>query len=278
MAVFGGKKFVLIVSSGRTGTKALAQHLSRCYPDVCALHEPSPSWRLRMGTTRALCGRSSREELVELLVKLRRGLVAGLERGIYVESNPYLSGFVEVFGEVFEEVRVVHVVRDPRTYVRSGVNFGAFRGMKKLAAEWWPDWFPRPQMCIEAHGLKWGDMDAIERLAWFWGLVNSQLNRGEGIYGQRYLRIRFEDLFSTDGGGLERLTDWIGLARSSVLREEANREHVNASQREELPEWAKWSEKDRTKVLKHCESLMKVYDYLKDDAAGIEKAVAVEAS
>src|SRR6266850_272014 len=109
MAVIGGKKFVIIVSSGRTGTKAIAQHLSRCYPGVWARHEPAPSWRLRMGTTRALCGRASSEELRALLVKLRRGLVNGVGENVYVESNPYLAGFVGVLGEVFEEVRVVHV-------------------------------------------------------------------------------------------------------------------------------------------------------------------------
>src|SRR5258706_466822 len=212
-----------------------------------------------MGTTRALSGKSSREELIELLVRLRRGLVGRVERGIYVESNPYLSGFVEVLGEVFEGASVVHVVRDPRTYVRSGVNFGAFRGMKKLAAEFWPNWFPRPQQ-----GPKWEEMDAIERLAWFWNLVNSYLNRGEQIYGQRYLRVKFEDLFS--GDGLERLTDWMGLPRSTALQEEARRERVNASKGKELPDWEKWCGGDQHKVMSHCEKLMREYGYLKEES------------
>jgi len=266
VAEFGGKKFVFIVSSGRTGTKAIAQHLSRCYPQVWAAHEPTPSWRLRLGTTRALCGKIGREELKGMLVKLRRGLVGGVERGIYVESNPYLSGFVEVLGEVFEGASVVHVVRDPRTYVRSGVNFGAFRGLKKLAAEFLPNWFPRPD-----HNRS--KMDAIERLAWFWSLVNSHLNRGEQIYGQKYLRIRFEELFSADGLG--RLTDWMELPRSSAMIEEAKRERVNASKRDELPEWEKWCGGDQYKVMRHCEPLMKVYGYLKEENVARRETVEV---
>jgi len=252
-----------------------------------------------MGTTRALCGRSFREELIELLTRLRRGLVGRVERGIYVESNPYLSGFIEVLGEVFEDASVVHVVREPRAYVRSGVNFGAFRGMKKLAAEWWPDWFPKPEnaelrvqnseprsgpltpaFSPEYSGegergadLKWGEMDAIERLAWFWSLVNSHLNRGEQLYGQRYLRIRFEELFS--GDGLERLTDWMGLPRSSAMIEEAKRERVNASKGEQLPEWEKWCGADQHKVMRHCEKLMRVYGYLKEESAAKREAVEV---
>ena len=267
MSLIHGKKFVFIVSSGRTGTKAIAQHLSHCYPEVWARHEPSPSWRLRMGTTRELCGRITREELVGRLVKLRRGLVAGVGESVYVESNPYLAGFVGVLGEVFEEVRVVHVVRDARTYVRSGVNFGAFRGLKKLAAEWWPDWWPKPERCKSEFGFKWGEMDSIERLAWFWKLVNEKLNEGEGIYGARYLRITFEELFAGDGEGLLRLTDWMGLKRSSGIAEEARRERVNASRREVLPEWEKWCGGDQAKVMRHCEGLMRMYGYVKERAA-----------
>jgi len=282
VAVIGGKKFVFIVSSGRTGTKAIAQHLARCYPDVCALHEPAPSWRLRMATTRAICGRAKNEELVSLLVKLRRRLIAGVKQPIFVESNPYLSGFVEVLGEVFEGASVVHVVRDPRTYVRSGMNFGAFRGMKRLAAEWWPNWFPKPEdrrggepqiNADERRSMHWSEMDAIERLAWFWGLVNSHLNRGEGVYGQKYLRVRFEELFL--GDGLERLTDWMGLPRSSAMIEEAKKERVNASKRDELPEWEKWCGADQHKVMKHCEHLMRVYGYLKEESAEQREAVEV---
>jgi len=198
-----------------------------------------------------------------MLVRLRRGLVGSVQQRIYVESNPYLSGFIEVLGEVFEGACVVHVVRDPRTYVRSGVNFGAFRGMKKLAAEWWPNWFPKAE--------NWGKLDAIERLAWFWSLVNSYLNRGEEIYGERYLRTGFEELFASDVDGLERLTDWMGLARSSALREEAGKERINASRVQELPSWDNWPASDQQKVMKHCAGLMRMYGYL-------PAAIAVEAS
>jgi hypothetical protein len=196
-----------------------------------------------------------------------------VQQGIYVESNPYLSGFVEVLGEVFEGASVVHVVRDARTYVRSGVNFGAFAGMKRLASAFWPNWFPKPAVRDRKSEVSWGEMDAIERLAWFWTLVNSHLNRGEQIYGPRYLRIRFEELFS--GDGLERLTDWMGLPRSSALREEAGRERVNASKGRQLPEWEKWCGADQHKVMKHCEKLMREYGYLNESAA---KREAVEVS
>jgi len=115
--------------------------------------------------------------------------------------------------------------------------------------------------------MKWGEMDAIERLAWFWKLVNEKLNQSEGVYGDRYLRVKFEELFAEDGGGLERLTDWMGLARSSGMKEEAGRERVNASRKEVLPAWERWCGGDQAKVMRHCEGLMRVYGYLKEPVA-----------
>lgn len=263
MAVFSGKfeKVVLIVSNGRTGTKAIAQHLDRCYDNVRALHEPPPSWRLRIASIKAFSGHISKAELVEMLVRHRRQLVEQIDRPIYIESNPLLQGFIEAFGEVFENPMIVHVVRDPRTFVRSSINFGALSGVKRLASTFYPYWLPKPEHFDARCERRWSDMRQVERMAWFWRIVNTALNRGEAIYGHKYLRITFEELFAKDGSGLDRLTDWIGLPRSPALREEANRENVNASRKEVLPRWEQWSAEDQQNLLRHCGELMQLYGY-----------------
>jgi Sulfotransferase domain len=262
----------LVVSSGRTGTKALAQHLSEGYSQVCALHEPSPSWRLRRASSKALAGRISQPELVHLLESSRRGLLGGVTQPIYVESNPYLSGFVEVFGQVFGRVRVVHVVRDPRTYIRSGINFGVFRGFKQMVCAMVPWWLPRPELVDPAAPRKWINMTPAERLAWYWSTLNRWLDRGRDIYGENYLRIRFEELFARDGSGLARLTDWMGLPPNQQLAALANRENVNASQAEHCPKWEDWSESDRSMVMDYCGDLMGQYGYL--DEACVARGAA----
>ncbi len=263
MAVFSGKfeKVVFIVSTGRTGTKAIAHHLDKCYSNVRALHEPSPSWRLRRASIKAHCGKITKGELVELLGRQRRGLVERVDRAIYVESNPLLQGFIEAFGEVFERPRIVHVVRDARSFIRSSINFGTFRGMKWVASNFVPYWLSKPEQFAGNRERTWGQMSDVERMAWFWKIVNEQLDRGEGIYGRDYLRIRFEDLFAKDGSGLEKLTDWIGLPRSAKMTEEANRENVNASSREVLPRWEEWGEERKETVRRHCGALMERYGY-----------------
>jgi hypothetical protein len=247
LAIFDGKfdKTALVVSSGRTGTKALAQHLSGCYSSVCALHEPPPSWRLRRASARALAGRAGRGELVELLARSRRKLA---------------------FGEVFPNAHIIHVVRDPRTYIRSGINFGAFSGAKQLAVSLIPWWLPKPENFDPPGAKSWSVMSGVERLAWYWAMLNTELNRGEQVYGSRYLRITFEDLFAREGHGLRRLTEFLGLPGSDQLLADANRENVNASTKNRLAKWEDWDEPTRKMVLGYCGELMELYGYTPEPA------------
>jgi len=244
---------VVIVSNGRTGTTALARHLDRCYSNVRALHEPGESgWKLRRASIRGLSKNISERELAALLEEHWRGLASLIDRPVYVESNPMLQGFIDVFGQIWPAVKVVHVVRDPRTFVRSSINFGAMRGVKGMMARWCPWWLPKPEHFDRNVTIKWKDMHPVERMAWFWRIVNSDLNRGEMIYGENYLRVKFEDLFAEDGSGLQQLTEWMGLPKSSSLNEEARKEKVNASQRDVLPKWEDWQREIKEMVLRQC--------------------------
>ena len=48
------EKVVVILSTGRTGTKALAHFFNTSYDNVTALHEPAPSRHLRLLSNRAM--------------------------------------------------------------------------------------------------------------------------------------------------------------------------------------------------------------------------------
>lgn len=263
MAVFAGKfqRVVFIVSTGRTGTMALAHHLDQCYENVTALHEPRPSWRLRRASAKAISSHISLDNLRRLLESSRRKLVAGVTSPIYVESNPYLCGFLDVLGDVFDNPLVLHVVRDPRTYVRSALNWGAMRNLKYLANTYVPFWIPKPDHFAGNTETRWRDMSEPERMAWFWSAVNRELNRGEEIHRENYLRMRFEDLFAKDGTGLKRLMQWIGLPWKDELLASANSENVNASRAKQCPSWKQWPAEMQEQVLRHCRELMSLYGY-----------------
>ena len=162
------QRAVLVVSTGRTGTKALATHLTACYPDVLALHEPPPTrLKLRRMQNRSLCGAITKQQAIEFLRKHRPSPLLGPNQTLYVESNPGLSGFLDALPDVFPEFQVLHVVRDPRTYIASALNWGVFRGVKGFLAKYLPYWLPKPDLANPA-GPRWADMTDVEKLAWHW--------------------------------------------------------------------------------------------------------------
>jgi hypothetical protein len=260
--VFGGKfeRVVLLLSTGRTGTKALATYFDTAFPTVCALHEPPRSRHLRVASNKYLRGRLTRQRLVELYADARRDRFAKIGEPIYIESNPFLHGFVDALDEIFDAPRVVHIVRDPRTYVRSYINHGAFRGIKGLAARYYPDWMIKPERLDPAAPRRWRDMSQVERLAWRWDTINGVLERGVALLGERYVRLKFEDVFAEDGSGLRRLAEWVGLPQSSQF-ERLREEPVNASKARLLPKFDQWDAADQRALLEWCGPRMQRYGY-----------------
>lgn len=262
VAAFSDKfdQVILLLSTGRTGTKALAHYFDKAFDTVYAVHEPPRSRHLRIASNRYLCGRLTRQRLVEVYTSARRGRLAQVREPIYMESNPFLHGFVDVFDEIFRAPRFVHIVRDPRTYVRSYLNFGAFKGAKGLAARYYPYWMLKPEKMNPGSPRRWRDMSGVEQLAWRWSTINAVLERGESLYGDRYLRVRFEDIFADDGSGLRRLAEWVGLqptARFERLREQ----RVNASTGKQLPSFEHWGACDRQALIELCGPQMLRYGY-----------------
>ena len=262
------EKIVLIVSTGRTGTRAIAHHLDTCYDQVRALHEPPPTrFRLRRAANRFLCNRMSRAELVKVLRGERGRMLAETTQAIYVESNPGLAGFMDVFGEVFPSFQILHVVRDPRTYIQSALDWGVFRGLKGVLANRLPFWLPKPDL-TEPRDVRWRNLSHQQRLAWYWKRINEHLDRGAQLYPGRYTRMRYEDLFARDGSGLARFVEWIGLPPTEKLTLSANSENVNASRPRQGTKWAQWTAEDKRAVLHFCAPLMREYGYdLGADAA-----------
>ena len=256
------RKTVFLISSGRTGTKAIANYFKTCYPDVTAHHEPVPSRYLRITSNKYICGKISPERAVRILRKSREKLISESSGKVYFESNPYLHGFIDSLDEVFDKPLLIHVVRDPRTYIRSYMNFGVFKGIKKLFAEYCPYWMIKPDLYERNPVKKWKEMSDIEKIAWRWKTVNTELNKAETLFGTRYIRITYEDLFNRDGSGVAGVAQWIGLPNSEELKNVVKGPKIHASTGQNIDKWDAWAEEDREMMLKYCTELMKVYGYL----------------
>lgn len=236
---------VFILSTGRTGTKYLAHHFNRD-PDICALHEPPPSRGLRLWTTAYLEGAVDHSMMTDTLRRYRTGFFEKISESLYVESNNFLAGFAESLIEEFDKPKLIHVVRDPRTYVRSAINNGAASGLKGLANRF----VPFAHLGLEPNSVH----PTIQRSARYWTLLNEHLKRVGEDYAAYHL-FKYEDLFHTEFDEFYRLAKVVG-AGTRTLDEPGENVRMNRSTRELVPRWEDWSPDRQRVVIDTCGDLM----------------------
>lgn len=248
-------QIALIVSSGRTGTQFLAHYFQGNFEDVVAVHEPKPRATVRIASNAWAAAAVPRGLPLAVLRRKARRLES-LRCRLYVESNPFLWGAVDLFDEVFGEPAVVHVVRDPRTQVRSSLNHGTSTGLKGLANRWVPFWYPEvravPGVGDKAHWL--------DRAAGLWTLVNERL-REAGTRCSNYHLLRYEDLFDESYSGLDQLCEILGLDALGAGAPVDPAVPRNVGVREVLPSWESWSDEECRTLDRICGPLMSAYGY-----------------
>lgn len=254
-------KVAIVLSTGRTATKAIAHYFDTWYPEVVSRHEPFPSRPLRFGSNLYLADRISRRNLKSLIVLCRKASLARTQASIYLEANFYLHGCMEALDEVFRDVRVCHIVRHPGRQVTSYINFGVFRGLKGAVGRHVPYWLLKPENCDSDPIQRWNDMSERERLAWRWNVMNIELNRGEELLPGRYLRLKHEEMFSGPQPGITRLAKWLGLEPRDEMIEHAAKTPIHASQQALCPRWEHWDQESRAMLLERCGPLMQYYGY-----------------
>ncbi len=113
---------VFVVSTGRTGTRFLAETIAGW--GARSHHEPGPWWLRHLSNAHA-SGAVSRDRAVNLLHQVRDEALAADEP--WFEASCLDHGLVAPLLEAFPEATVVQVVRHPVGYVRSAQNWGAYR-------------------------------------------------------------------------------------------------------------------------------------------------------
>jgi hypothetical protein len=244
---------VLIVSSGRTGTQFLAHYFDANYANVVGRHEPRPRYRVRLAANAHAAGAFSRDRLVALLARKRRNTIDPLDAELYVESNPFLWGAVDVFDEVFDEPAIVHVVRDPREQVRSALNHGTGAGLKALANRFVPYWYPALPGSPDAGS--W-----LGRAASLWSVVNLRL-RDEGARCADYQVVRYESLFDEEKSGLRDLCGRLGLEYRGAGSPVDPARPINVAAGDVLPGWREWSDQQCALLEQIAGPLMSEYGY-----------------
>jgi hypothetical protein len=249
-------KYVFILSTGRTATKFLAKYFEDNYSTVLSKHEPKGAIFYRF-LSFAYFANYVPKKLVLLLLKLKKHSInkklRKTNRTIYIEATPFLSPLSLFLKDVFENIQIVHIVRDPYNYVHSAMKHGSVSGIKKILKSILPFW----DLPIKNKR----NLSKIERLAVFWRIVNTQLNKNKEIYNSDgYLLVKYEDIFQKTTG-MPTLESFIGLDYEQNLNKLSFKEKINEGIKYHYPKAENWESKNLKLVKKHCYELMKFYNY-----------------
>jgi hypothetical protein len=261
---------LFVVSTGRTGTQFLADLFGRL--GARASHEPGPKW-IRLVSNAHVAGRLSSERAGRLVARVRRNEVERPGAAPWVESSCLIYGLVDPLLATFPDAHVVQVVRDPRTYVRSAMGWGAYRTggrplnlvpFRRLAP---PQFRPRSVR----RRFEWAAEGQFERLCWAWSAMNRSM-REQGSGSSRFSVVRYEDLFDPvrSGPTLRSLCSLAGFDVDDATLSRLAERRINAGKKTpEIPDWARWTPAERARLLQDCADEAARYGYDLDGSVSL---------
>lgn len=255
----------VILSTGRTGTMFFADLLRDFYPQADVYHEAGERSRLINIISHAYLSGFVPWSVPHWAWK--RAIAPALEtcsKPIYIDSNNQLYAFITIKPELYDNLHVLHLVRDPRDYVRSHINWVRHRLKSFIANCLVPFWQPNAWLLKEVPFRKWIRFSIFKRYCWIWNYKNHRIEQIKDK-GFPYLRVLFEDFFQTADPipALERMIKFLNLEYAENIEERFQRP-VNPAKGKSFPHWMNWPSERCRQLHNLCGDTMTRYGYGKE--------------
>jgi len=295
------KPSIIICSLGRTGTKFFYTLFSKILPESSAFHEPDVfnfvqyrrnrervrevrqqlkesgvsnlvirkalgRWSLISISDARFCGRIDYSESLRRLVDQRKHFVHSQKGEIFVESNVGYYGLIDVLNQAFQSHRVVYLIRDGRSWVRSQLNWGEMYGkggIRHLLAHNWPG---AEDLKKDEYHFNWRAMSQFEKLCWAWLRLNQYALRTIQENPNAKL-FYFEDIFESKNKGrnLAKIVKFAtGVANNTDIDSvnlETWLERPIHQSRPKFPPWNDWTNEQKMKFWRICGEFMNRLGY-----------------
>jgi hypothetical protein len=240
-------KKIFISSSGRSGSNALALAFKKL-DGVDSYHGPNVFER---ENCLKYHGKLSERDISTMLSQKRDGLLLESRNNNhhYIESSWFLSAMLEDIVKKYPDALIVHLVRDGRDFVRSGMNRFWFKpGALSRYNSWTRDRWNPPGDCITR----------FEKISWLWAEQ------------QRTQRLSMEKIPKKNNGGTIRLEDliaqkninWfadrIGLPHSGDIILEKTNKSKNAHV---ISPWQEWDTEHISQARRWMDAELREYNY-----------------
>ena len=178
-----------VLSTGRCGTEYLTR-LLELSPNLACYHTPTPE--LITHSRIVYESQAETKQGFELGVEMARYeliMHAYLTHRQYVETNNRITFFAEALLSVFPQARFIHLVRNPASFVRSGIRRGYYTGRTLHDAG---------RIVPRSDAVPWPTMSQLEKVAWLWNETNQYIEDFKATScGDRILLVRAEDMFGS---------------------------------------------------------------------------------
>lgn len=259
---------VVIVSTGRTGTRSIASYLGDAHADIDAFHISRLSTLFNVLSNAWLSGLLPTSSIDTAWRVLKQSTWrATTERRILVDSNNHLYAWSRHLMTQYPDLKMVHVVRDPRSYVKSHLRWARQRPKSWIANYMIPFWQPNPFLLGETGFFDCLQMDSFERFCWIWDFKNRFMRETGSKFPKRYFRVALEALTSPDMGSetIEQLESFIGV-RSSPSTASTRLPQLNQTSMSDDVPWAGLSEDQCQKLERWCGAQMREYGYGREES------------
>ena len=195
-----------------------------------------------------------------IFLRFRGKLLTNREEEFYVESNNFLSGFTSAIYSILDDPLIIHIVRDPRDFVRSLINHGNDEGIKGFANNFLPNAFISKDNIKCSVDLTNREDYLIARAATYWKLVNENIE-GSSRGQTNYRIFKFEDLFYGDNETLRSALKLMGLKKPTGKDLKLKSKKSNKSRLNVLQRWDSWTDRQATIVDDICRDYMSKFGY-----------------
>jgi hypothetical protein len=255
---------VFIIGSHRTGTMTFANFFDKYFNNVYSYHQYKGLRAIYILSNIYLMKNKYKNVLYKFI---KYYIVRHIEKhpnnnNIYLVSNGFNYIAVDILKEIYDDIKIIHIVRDPRDFVTSYINFINTRWQSWLANNLIPFWNVSGYKIEEFNKKEWKKLSQFEKFCWHWKFKNTKIFELYGNDKNNYYFFKFEDIINkkTRKKSLIKLLNFIGLEYIENCENFFNKKY-NISKRKILPDWQEW-DTDKSIMLNNiCSELMQKYNY-----------------
>jgi hypothetical protein len=249
---------VFVLSTGRVGTETL-DAIFQLAGNVFTHHEPAPKlYRLSKSAYENEGQPAAKKILMDAFLTAREDLFeysSACGKG-YIETSPQVTFLAPIILEALPSARFIHLIRDPRDVIRSGMRRKWYDGHSYDKTRITPS----PE---SPEFEKWNQYTPFQKNIWLWSETNLWIDKflQQAPAGQK-LFLRSEDIFTYNQESIARLFDFIGTSTppQRKLQKILNKK-LNAQKSGAFPTANEWDKKAIDQLLDMSSEALTKFGY-----------------